>query len=173
MSTYRNLAPAALAMGLACASARPAPDAAPTVPDAPPTPPPRQSTFNAKVWVGWQETAIDCESSARAMRQSSPQHAWEALRASPIPFLTRIGLPGKSYHAGGAFPMRRDPGARESDLLGRPMGLTRVHLIDSSVFPTIPATNITLTLMANAHRIAAASAALDARSATSAAQLRS
>ena len=83
------------------------------------------------------------------------------LRASPIPFLTRTGLPGKSYHSGGAFPMRRDPGVRESDLLGRPMGLARVHLIDSSVFPTIPATNITLTLMANAHRIAAASAVLD------------
>src|SRR5262245_14915271 len=96
-----------------------------------------------------------------------------ALRASPIPFLTRVGLPGQSYHAGGAFPMRRDPGAGESDLFGRPMGLARVHLVDSSVFPTIPATNITLTLMANAHRIAAASAALDARSATSAAQFSS
>jgi choline dehydrogenase-like flavoprotein len=66
--------------------------------------------------------------------------------------------------------MRRDPGARESDLLGRPMGLARVHLIDASVFPTIPATNITLTLMANAHRIAAASTALDARSVKRAAQ---
>ena len=65
--------------------------------------------------------------------------------------------------------MRRDPDARESDLLGRPMGLARVHLVDSSVFPTIPATNITLTLMANAHRIAAASAALDARSGKNAA----
>ena len=90
------------------------------------------------------------------------------LRASPIPFLTRTGLPGKSYHSGGAFPMRRDPGVRESDLLGRPMGLARVHLIDSSVFPTIPATNITLTLMANAHRIAAASAVLDTSSRKSA-----
>jgi choline dehydrogenase-like flavoprotein len=88
-----------------------------------------------------------------------------ALRASPIPFLTRTGLPGKSYHAGGAFPMRCDPSADESDLLGRPAGLARVHLVDASVFPTIPATNITLTLMANAHRIAAASAALDTNSA--------
>ena len=92
-----------------------------------------------------------------------------ALRASPVPFLTRVGLPGQSYHSGGGFPMRRDPDARESDLLGRPMGLARVHLVDSSVFPTIPATNITLTLMANAHRIAAASAALDARSGKNAA----
>jgi choline dehydrogenase-like flavoprotein len=94
-----------------------------------------------------------------------------ALRASPIPFLARLGLPGQSYHSGGTVPMRRDPGAGQSDLLGRPTGLARVHLVDASVFPTIPATNITLTLMANAHRIATASAALDARSASSTAQL--
>jgi choline dehydrogenase-like flavoprotein len=84
-----------------------------------------------------------------------------ALRASPIPFMTRVGRPGKSYHSGGTFPMRRDPGERESDLLGRPMGLRRVHVVDSSVFPTIPATNLTLTVMANAYRIATASAELD------------
>lgn len=39
------------------------------------------STFNARVWVSWQETAMDCEASARAMRQSNPAHSWEALRA--------------------------------------------------------------------------------------------
>jgi choline dehydrogenase-like flavoprotein len=30
-----------------------------------------------------------------------------------------------------------------------------VHVIDSSVFPTIPATTITLSVMANAYRIGA------------------
>jgi choline dehydrogenase-like flavoprotein len=30
---------------------------------------------------------------------------------------------------------------------------TRVHLADASVFPTVPATTFTLTIMANAHRI--------------------
>lgn len=83
-----------------------------------------------------------------------------ALRATPIPFMTRIGQPGKSYHSGGAFPMRLEPGPLESDLFGRPLGLRRVHVVDSSVFPTIPATNLTLTVMANAHRIAVESAAL-------------
>jgi len=83
----RILAPAALA--LACASSKPAPDPLPTAPPAGPTElgdaavpaPPKPSTFNARVWVGWQETALDCEASARAMRSSNPQHAWEALRA--------------------------------------------------------------------------------------------
>jgi choline dehydrogenase-like flavoprotein len=84
------------------------------------------------------------------------------LRASPIPFTTKIAPPGKSYHVGGVFPMRRDPGPLESDVLGRPLGLARVHAVDSSVFPTVPATNLTLTVMANAHRIASESCALDA-----------
>jgi choline dehydrogenase-like flavoprotein len=85
-----------------------------------------------------------------------------ALRASPIPFMTRIAAPGKSYHVGGVFPMRRTPGPLESDTLGRPLGLKRVHAVDSSVFTTIPATNLTLTVMANAYRIAAESCTLDA-----------
>ncbi len=85
-----------------------------------------------------------------------------ALRATPIPFMTRIAAPGKSYHVGGVFPMRLKPGALESDTLGRPLGLKRVHAVDASVFPTIPATNLTLTVMANAYRIAAEGCALDA-----------
>jgi hypothetical protein len=90
LPTYlRTLAPAALALGVACASARPLADTLPDEPPAAPTslgsspiaPPPKQSSFNARVWVTWQDTAMDCEASARAMRQSNPQHAWEALRA--------------------------------------------------------------------------------------------
>jgi hypothetical protein len=33
--------------------------------------------------------------------------------------------------------------------------LRRVHLVDASVLPSVPATTITLGVMANAHRIAA------------------
>jgi len=79
----------AAALSAACASSPPARDALPTAPNPAPTElapsgipaPPKPSSFNAKVWVGWQDTAMDCESSARAMRQSNQQHAWEALRA--------------------------------------------------------------------------------------------
>jgi choline dehydrogenase-like flavoprotein len=42
----------------------------------------------------------------------------------------------------------------ETDVFGRLPGWKRVHLVDASVFPSIPATTITLTAMANAHRIA-------------------
>ncbi len=64
------------------------------------------------------------------------------------------GLPGRGYHSGGTFPMRANPRYRETDCLGRPFGFERVHLVDASVFPTIPAGPITFSAMANAVRIA-------------------
>ncbi len=51
-----------------------------------------------------------------------------------------------------AAPNRPD----QSDRWGRPFGSKRVHVIDASVLPTIPSTTITLSVMANAHRIATA-----------------
>lgn len=73
--------------------------------------------------------------------------------AFPIPFGLRPGLPGSSIHIGGGLPMRRRPVDLETDLLGRPAGLARVHVVDSTVFPTLPAVSPTLTIMANAFRI--------------------
>ena len=72
----------------------------------------------------------------------------------PIPFMTKIAMPGRSFHVGGSFPMTIKPEkSYECDLLGRPQGLRHVHVVDASCFPSIPATTITLTVMANAHRI--------------------
>jgi choline dehydrogenase-like flavoprotein len=82
-----------------------------------------------------------------------------SMKAFPISAAIRPGEPGRGFHTGGTFPMRRNPGGFQADLLGRPTGFTRVHLVDSSVFPSLPATTITLSVMANAHRIG--SAALD------------
>lgn len=84
-----------------------------------------------------------------------------ALGLVPIPQMTQIGLPGKSFHTGGSMPMRNRPGDADTDLLGRPAGWRRVHVVDTSVLPSIPATTITLTAMANAHRIGAAAALLE------------
>ena len=75
----------ALSLAAASASAQSAEAPLPRAPDAPADElaprQGRQSTFNARAWVRSQETATDCEASARAMRQFSPQQAWEALRA--------------------------------------------------------------------------------------------
>jgi choline dehydrogenase-like flavoprotein len=74
--------------------------------------------------------------------------------AVPAAFLLKIAGAGQGYHHGGTFPMRRSPGEFESDVWGRPHGFRRVHAVDSTVFPSLPATTVTLTAMANAHRIA-------------------
>ena len=68
--------------------------------------------------------------------------------------LARFNPLGSSFHCGGTFPMPRIRRSGETDVLGRPAGLSRVHLIDASVFPSIPASTITFSAMANAHRIA-------------------
>lgn len=75
------------------------------------------------------------------------------IGAWPIPFMLQMGMPGRGYHVGGSFPMAASPEKFETDLLGRPFGWQKVHVIDSTVFPTIPATTITFSVMANAHRI--------------------
>ena len=72
----------------------------------------------------------------------------------PIPGLAQAGLPGKGNHLGGSFPMRRERGELETDTLGRLAHWDRVHLLDAAVLPSIPATTVTLSVMANAHRIA-------------------
>ncbi len=73
----------------------------------------------------------------------------------PLVFALRAGAPGSGFHAGSTLPMTRNPGPRQSDPLGRPVGRQRLHVVDASVLPAIPATTITLAVMANAHRIGA------------------
>ena len=82
-----------------------------------------------------------------------------SMRAIPLSPALRIGKPGRGFHTGGTFPMRSDPRELETDSLGRLHGFSRLHLVDASVFPTLPATTITLSVMANAHRIGSAAIA--------------
>jgi hypothetical protein len=79
-----------------------------------------------------------------------------SMRALPLSPAMRVGEPGRGYHTGGTFPMRANPGPFQTDLLGRPTGFSQVHVVDASVFPSLPATTITLSVMANAHRIGSA-----------------
>ena len=73
----------------------------------------------------------------------------------PLAPMLQVWPQGKAFHVGGSLPMRERPGELESDLLGRPTGFRRVHVVDASVLPSLPATTITLSVMANAQRIAA------------------
>jgi hypothetical protein len=89
------------------------------------------------------------------LRQAGP-----ALDLRPVPLAVRLAGPAKSYHFGGTFPhvapgrAKPDHGLLPTDRLGRVRPWTRVHLVDGSVLPTLPSTTFTLTVMANAHRIA-------------------
>ena len=74
----------------------------------------------------------------------------------PLRPLIEITEPGRGYHAGASFPMARYPRLGETDTIGRPAGFQRIHLVDASCLPSIPATTITFAVMANAYRIGAA-----------------
>jgi choline dehydrogenase-like flavoprotein len=76
-----------------------------------------------------------------------------AMRGWPVMAMLQVTEPGRGFHAGGSFPMAAAPGAGETDRLGRPAGMARVHMVDAAVLPSIAATTITLTAMANAWRI--------------------
>jgi hypothetical protein len=76
------------------------------------------------------------------------------LRAVPITRQMKFDLPGGGIRSGGCFPMRSIPTGLETDLWGRLPGLPSVHVVDSSVLPTVPAGPLAFTVMANAHRIA-------------------
>lgn len=106
----------------------------------------RLSVSNARVTLQGRES-----SEAR----SKIKEVAKRMRMIGIPGSPIVTAPGRGFHSGGTFPMRANPGALESDRLGRVSGFERVHLVDASVFPTIPATTITYSAMLNATRIAA------------------
>lgn len=71
-----------------------------------------------------------------------------------LPFVTAHAKPW-GWHFGGSLPMSPTPRAPlDTDTLGRPVGWTRIHAIDSSTFPSLPATTVGLLAMANARRVA-------------------
>jgi len=80
------------------------------------------------------------------------------LNASPLATMLHVANPGRGFHNGSSFPMRKAPGALETDTLGRLPAWQRIHIVDASVLPDIPATQITFSVMANAHRIASQTA---------------
>jgi choline dehydrogenase-like flavoprotein len=87
----------------------------------------------------------------------------QSLKIRALPLLPGLQFPnpGSGYHSGGTFPMRAQPRELETDNMGRFPGIDRVHLVDSSVLPSIPGTSITFSMMANSHRIATLAGQLD------------
>jgi choline dehydrogenase-like flavoprotein len=69
------------------------------------------------------------------------------------PFYLKMVPLGRSFHLGGSFPMGGQDPVLRSDRQGRPAGLHRVHIVDAATFPSIPATTISFSIMANSERI--------------------
>jgi hypothetical protein len=98
--------------------------------------------------VRCERTVPVVQNVVRKLRKS-----YNLLRAVAVGPMLRPGKPGRGFHSGGTFPMKVCPSRFSSDQYGRPYGFERVHAVDATIFPSIPATTITLSVMANAHRI--------------------
>jgi len=107
----------------------------------------RHCKLSLKSWQNSVSTHIVSSTLSKIRRLS-----WKIKALVPL-FSAVHGTTGKSYHLGAVLPMRKNPSGMSSDLLGRPLGLERVHIVDATCLPSIPAPNITFTTMANATRI--------------------
>ena len=106
------------------------------------------------------ETNNDAAAAVRGVVRKLLRHA-PGIGAVPLLPMLTIAEPGRSFHSGGSFPMRANPVGLETDVLGRVPRWRRIHAVDATVFPSIPATTITLSSMANAHRIGLTASRLD------------
>ena len=105
--------------------------------------------------TGWYRNEMLRHVLTRVARAGRLLDLWPVLPA------LRLAEGAKSYHIGGSFPLTARPTTGpSSDLLGRVGAWERIHLVDASVFPEVPATTFTFTIMANAHRIATEAGAL-------------
>lgn len=95
---------------------------------------------------------------------AATQPAMKAARSRLARLMRRVGLhaltfaghagaPGSSFHAGGTLPMGKGSEDGMTDVAGKLRGASRIHVADASALPSIPATTITFSVMANAHRI--------------------
>jgi len=107
---------------------------------------------NTELRLNAQENSL----SKKHIREVVKKLAQVSCHTKTMPLLPmlQVGLPGRGYHSGCTFPMSKNPSNLDTDLLGRPAGYKNLHIVDASVLPSIPATTITFSVMANAHRIA-------------------
>lgn len=71
-----------------------------------------------------------------------------------MPMSFTVGRPGADIHYAGTLPMHSTPRIGQTDGLGEVAGLGGVHIVDGACLPSLTEKSHTLTLMANADRIA-------------------
>jgi hypothetical protein len=99
---------------------------------------------------GGFDIALDA---AEQTARTALTRTWRTLGAHVLPG-GRRAMPGTDAHFAGTLPMG-GAGANGTSVLGEVVGQPGLHVVDGSVLPTLPAKHATLTIMANADRIAA------------------
>lgn len=89
------------------------------------------------------------QDTARKLRK-----AYAKLGGVILPGSFTVGKPGGDIHYAGTLPMREQPVMGETSANGEVLGLQGVYVVDGASFPILTEKSPTLTLMANADRIA-------------------
>lgn len=95
------------------------------------------------------EVAILMQEAQRRLRASF----WR-LGAVLMPGSFKVGRPGSDIHYAASLPMRTEPVRGQTDRYGELVGVAGIHLVDGACLSDLPAKSHTLTIMANADRIA-------------------
>lgn len=112
----------------------------------------RQDGGRSVLTVDASPTPAGAEAARRAV--SLLRRASETTGLAPVGALMRAGPPGFSGHIGGTLPTQARPGPLQCDVHGRLSREPRVMVVDAAAFPAMPAQNPTLSVAANAMRIA-------------------
>ena len=105
-----------------------------------------------RLFVAYEPAADEPERVRRALR--ALRGALLRMGCIAPPPMTRLRPMGASVHYAGTLPMCESGGDFTTDAHGRSRAIPNLWLGDGTGFPSLPAKNLTFTLMANATRIA-------------------
>ena len=120
-------------------------------------------TYEVRLRPGTESQGGDCLHShhkkalpqCRVLYSSAVILLRNLLKVACVPLFPFAKPNSGSYHVGGTLPMKTIPREwNETDVLGRPGGWKRIHVVDTAIFPSLPGTTVGLLTMANAYRIA-------------------
>jgi choline dehydrogenase-like flavoprotein len=120
----------------------------------------RSAKFKVKPKPEQNHWSVEVSALANPPSQASFSSALQKMKKSkqfsvtPIPYFAQSTSFGFSGHLAGTLPMKSRPRSLETGIDGSLGGDPRILVVDSSVFPDLPAQNPTLTIVANALRVA-------------------
>jgi len=79
---------------------------------------------------------------------------FKQIGAYIVPFSFKLGKPGSDYHYAGTLPMKSRPKLGETNLNGELYGSKGIYIVDGACLASLESKPHTLTIMANAERIA-------------------